>query len=240
MNKLFSFVAVATLFVSFGLTELNAQTSLNEGMIKMELTDIKSDDPAMGAQLGMMKGSTTTVYFNDKKSLTQMDMMGGMMEMSVMSDVKTKAGFLLFKMDMLGQKVKVNITEEDVKTREADNAMADITVEYDESDTKEVAGYKCYKATITSPGLQGGAITAYITDEITASADIIQGITADKIKGFPLEYVMGAQGISMVYTTVEIKTEIDKSVFDVNTDGYEEQTMEEFTKTMGAMGGMGF
>ena len=51
---------------------------------------------------------------------------------------------------------------------------------------------------------------------------------------------MGAQGISMVYTTVEIKTEIDKSVFEINTDGYEEQTMEEFTKTMGAMGGMGF
>ena len=240
MNKIFSFLAIAALFVGLGATTASAQTTLKQGMIKMELTEIKSDDPAMGAQLGMMKGSTTTVYFNNEKSLTQMDMMGGMMEMSVMSDVKTKVGFLLFKMDMLGQKVKVNITEEDVKSRESENAMADITVTYDESDTKKVAGYNCYKATITSPSLQGGEITAYVTNEITAAADIIQGISADKIKGFPLEYVMGAQGISMVYTTVEVKTDIDNSVFDINTDGYEVQTMEEFTKAMGAMGGMGF
>lgn len=239
MNKIFSIIAsVAFVFASFSAS--HAQKTMKQGMISMELTEVSAEDPAMNAQLGMMKGSTTNLYFNQDKTMTKMDMMGGMMEMTIVADSDTKAGFMLFNMDMLGQKVKVDITEEDAAQRQKESEATEFEVTYDKSDTKEIAGYKTYKAMISGPQLQGATITAYVTQDIKIDADVIQGVDASKIDGFPLEYTMNAQGIKMVYTTVEIKDDIDASVFDVNTDGYETQTMEEFTKTMGAMGGMGF
>jgi hypothetical protein len=192
----------------------------------------------MGAQLGMMKGSTNTTYFNEDNVLTEVDMMGGMMKMKTLTSTKDRTGFLLFDMGMLGLKNKVNITAEDVNSSE--ESMDDITVTYDKSDTKEILGYKCHKAIIKSPQMAGAEITVYVTEDITITADIIQGISGDKINGFPLEYSIGGPGMSMVYTTVEIKEAADKSVFDIDTEGYEEMTMEEFQKQMSSMGGAGF
>jgi len=88
--------------------------------------------------------------------------------------------------------------------------------------------------------MQGAEIIAYVTTELSITADIIQGVSGDLIEGFPLEYQIGAPGMSMVYTTIEIKKEVKASDFELDTSGYKSQTMEEFQKEMGAMGGMGF
>lgn len=240
MNKFFSLVAVCAL-VLFSAFNAQAQKELSQGLIKMELTDVKSEDAAMAAQLGMLKGSTNEVYFNKSNVLTKIDMMGGMMQMNILVDPKTRAGFMLFDMEMMGKKLKVNITEEDAKKQKEASKNNEFKVTYDKADTKVVAGYKCHKAVITSPAMNGASITAYVTEDIKIKADVIQGISSDVLKGFPLEYNVGAKGMSMVYTTVEIKDTVDPSVFELKTAGYEEQSMEEFQKTMGAMGGgMGF
>ncbi len=235
MNKLLSLTAlIAVLFT----TNIFAQ-DLSSGVIIQELTEIKSDDPNMAAQLSMLKGSTNKVYFNEKQVLSSMDMMGGMMKMSTLTDRETGTGFMLFNMDMLGKKTKVDISADDVKKGKENTP--DMKVTYDKADTKVIAGYKCYKATISSPMMQGAEIIAYVTEELSITADIIQGVSGDLLSGFPLEYQMGAQGMSMVYTTVEIKKEVNASDFQLNTDGYETQTMEQFQKSMSAMGGgMGF
>ena len=44
----------------------------------------------------------------------------------------------------------------------------------------------------------------------------------------------------MVFTALEVKNELDPSVFEINTKGFKEMTMEEFQSAMGQMGGMGF
>lgn len=241
MNKLFSITAFLAFFLLFSAGDANAQKELTEGTIIMELTEIESDDPAMGAQLSMLKGSSNSIYFDKNQTLTKMDMMGGMVEMAILADNKTREGFMLFNMDMMGKKVKINITEEDVAKQKADAKTNNMTVTYDKTDTKKIAGYNCYKATISSPDMQGATVVAYVTKEITIKADVIQGVSSDIVDGFPLEYSIGAQGMSMVYTTTDIKDSVDKSVFTIDTAGYEEQSMEEFQKSMGAMGGgMGF
>ncbi len=234
MNKILSILALIALTFT---TNINAQ-SLKSGKIVQELTEIKADDPTIGMQLEMMKGSTNTTFFTNDKVLTQVDMMGGMMQMKTLTNTADKTGYLLFDLSMLGLKNKVNITADDVVNNKEN--MADVTVTYDKSDTKEILGYTCHKATISSPAMQGAEMTAYVTDQIEITADIIQGISGDQIEGFPLEYSIGAQGMKMVYTTIEINDKIDASVFDVNTSGYEEMTMEEFQKQMSSMGGMGF
>lgn len=240
MNKIFSIVTMFVLFLGLTINEAYAQKEFTQGSIKMEVTEVKSDDPSVAAQLDMMKGSTTVVYFDGKKSLTKMDMMGGMMEMAIISDVTTKAGFMLFKIDVLGQKIKIDITEEEAAKRSAESSMSDIKVTYDKSDVKTIAGYKCHKATIKAPQMGDATIIAYVTDAIKFKTDIIQGIDSKFLEGFPLQYEMGAQGVSMVYTATEIKDVVDPEVFNIKTAGYETQTMEEFQQTMGALGGMGF
>ncbi len=241
MNKIFSITAVMALCFSF-ISNVSAQKELKEGVITMELTEVKADDPAMQAQLQMMKGSSTVVAFDEKKSVVKMEMMGGMMGMTIVTSNEDKTGFLLFDMSMVGMKNKVNINAEDVAKQKETEAANDMEVTYDKSDTKEIAGYKCFKATISSPDMQGSTITAYLTDEIKIKADVIQGISADKIDGFPLEYSIGGPGMSMIYTTTDVKFEVDDSMLNVNTEGFEEMSMEEFQNKMKAFGGggMGF
>jgi GLPGLI family protein len=235
MNKILSLTAmIAVFFVGNAFAQ-----SMESGVIVQELTEIKADDPNMASQLSMLKGSINKVFFTNDKVVTKSEMMGGMMKMSTVTMSENKTGFMLFNMEMMGMKYKVNISEEDVETGKENSE--NMTVTYDKSDTKEIAGYKCYKATISSPEMAGAKITAYVTKELNITADIIQGVSGELIDGFPLEYSIGAPGMTMVYTTVEISKEIDKSEMDLNTDGYEEMSMKEFQKKMASMGGgMGF
>lgn len=236
MNKIMAFTAFFMLF----FLNINTAQDIKKGMIVQELTDVQSDDEMMAAQLGMMKGSTNTIHFNADKVLVSVDMMGGMMKMQTLTNQADKTGVMLMDMSIMGLKTAVDISDEDVE-KSQENA-GDINITYDKSDTKEILGYTCYKATITNPAMQGAEFTAYVTDEITIVADVIQGISGDQLKAFPLEYSIGGQGMKMVYTTIKIERDIDDAVFDLDMEGYDKMTMEEFQKQMSVLGGggMGF
>lgn len=233
MNKILTLTALFAVLFS---TNIFAQ-GLSKGTILQELTEIKADDETMASQLSMLKGSSSKVFFTANKVLTEMDMMGGMMKISTLVNPNDQAGFMLFDMSMMGMKYKVNFDNMKDNTKE-DTSKPDIT--YDESDTKEIAGYKCYKATVSSSNLPGGTIEVYITEDLKIDASVIQGVEADWLKGFPLEYNIKGPGIEMIYTTVEILDTVDTDAFDLDTEGFEEMSMEEFQSKMEAMGGMGF
>lgn len=228
-------------FVFVSASAVQAQTKMDEGYIKFEVTDVVSDDPAMAAQLGMMKGTTNEVFFTKERSLTKMNMMGGMMKMQFLANLSEKSSTMFF--EAMGTKYMIPMSaEEQEANREKTKAtMGDMEFTYDKEDTKEIAGYKCYKMYIKGNGDQAVEMSAYITPDIKAGAEVMQGIEADKIEGFPLEYKVSQGGMfSMVFTAQEIKNEVDTKVFDVDTKGYKEMTMEEFQNAMGQMGGMGF
>lgn len=219
--------------------QIIAQDVTSSGYVKMEITDIKADDPSIQAQVGMMKGTVTEVFFDKDMALTTMSMMGGMMETKTLVNVAEKTGFMLFNIEMLGQKVKVDLTE--TMTEQAEQSKdLELDIKYYPEETKEILGYTCYKAVIKqNVGGQDSELVLYITEDIKTASSPIQGIDGAKIKGYPLEYSMNTQGISMVYSATEFKKEIDPKVFDISTEGYEEKTMKEFQKSMGGMG-MGF
>jgi len=102
-------------FAFIGLVNSFAQKSLEEARIKYEVTNVKSDDPQMESMLNMMKGSVLEVTFNADKQWTKVDMMGGMVVMNTLNDVKLKKTTLL--MDMMGRKIKVEGTDEEFKKR---------------------------------------------------------------------------------------------------------------------------
>lgn len=229
------------LLLSFNL---NAQ-SLETGVIKMEITEVDSEDAQMAASLEMMKGMVTEYYFSPEKSMSKTDMMGGMIKSTTLVDNSTKD--LTILMDVMGNRMHVETNQEKNKLTGdgGENMMEDLKITYDESDSKSIMGYNCIKATVSGMATDGPtgdmAFTMYVTDEIKASNQMIQGMDKIELKGFPLQYVLKNELMSMTYEAVGIQKELDNAAFDVKTAGYTKMTMEEFMEQMGSMGGgMGF
>jgi len=223
------------------VTFVNAQKTLDEGYLKMEITDVSSDDEQMAAMLEMMKGSQTEMHFKDGNNLTSMNMMGGMIQMKTLYDSKTENVTLL--MDMMGQKMNIESTKSERDNMNADQKeqMEDFKVEYDEKDTKEILGYNCIRARVIDPSTQKATLEMYVSKEIKASSKSLQGMQYFDIDGFPLELVVVQPQMKMTMTTISLEEKVDPGVFKLNTDGYTKMTFEEFTEKMGAMGGgMGF
>ncbi len=219
---------------------LSAQ-DISEGLIKMEISDVSSEDQQIAAQLEMMKGTETNYYFNADQSLTTANMMGGMITMKNLFMNDSEAMTILF--DVMGQKMMVESSKEDRKEAEAEQkeAMEDFEIVYDKEDTKEILGYKCYKATIKGGEEMLMTFEMYISPDVKASSKMIQGLQAFEIDGFPLEYVMDMGKMSMTYSTTELLDKVDANIFNVNTDGYKKMTFEEFQEQMQGMGGgLGF
>lgn len=224
----------------FAFNAVQAQTELNEGVIMFEITDVTSDDPQIAAQLGMMKGGTSDVYFMKGKSVTKVNMMGGMMKTTILSN-DDETGTMLF--DAMGQKYMIPISAEEkaANMEKSAESMGDFEFVYDKEDKKSIAGYDCYKVVIKSDKMEGVEMSAYVTPDIKSGAEVMQGVDMGKLDGFPLEYTVSQGGqFAMVFTAQEVKKEVDPEVFNLNTKGFKEMTMQEFQDAMGGMGGMGF
>lgn len=231
------------LFFALFLFSINmiGQADITEGVIKMEISEVNSDDQQIAAQLEMMKGTETNYYFNKEKYLVTANMMGGMITMKNLFNVSDEQLTILF--DVMGQKMMVESSKAERKKTEDEQmeAMEGMEVVYDKEDTKEILGYKCHKATIKGNDDVPMSFVMYVSPELKATNKMIQGLQAFDIEGFPMEFVMDMGQMSMTYTTTEISKELDASVFTVDTNGYKKMTFDEFQQQMGAMGGgMGF
>ena len=236
--QILRYLLVVTLFL--GISNINAQRNITEGQIKMEITDVNSDDQAIASQLEMMKGGETVYAFSSNQSLVTMNMMGGMIKMETLTDNESENSTMLF--DMMGQKMMVSSTKEDRAETVAQqkDAFKDIKVTYDENDTKEIMGYKCYKA-VASGGELPFSFEMYVTKELSIDPKLIQGMEGLDLNGFPLEYQMKMEQMSMTYSATEVESEINSEIFNLKTEGYKKMTFKEFEEQMkGLGGGMGF
>ena len=238
--KKFKYVLFSFLFL-MGFS-INAQ-NLDQGSIKMEITDVSSDNEQVAAQLEMMKGAETEYFFNKDKSLVNANMMGGMIKIQSLVNNSDEHMTLLF--DAMGQKMMVESTKKErdgAMGSEAKEMAESMNVTYDEKDTKEILGYKCIKATIDSGADSPMKFSMYVSKDIKANNKMIQGLQGIELDGFPLEYVMEMQEMKMTYSATDLKKTLDEKVFDVKTSGFQKMTFEEFTTQMGAFGGggMGF
>ncbi len=217
-------------------------TAQDDMYIKMEITGVESSNPEAGAMLEMMKGTETEVFHKDGKSLTNINMMGGMV---AIKNVIDKEGGMNMYFDMMGNKMHVESTklEMDKMKAENPNPLSDLDISYDKEDTKTIAGHECYKMTVKSkdPDAGGFNIAAYVTEDIQINASVIQGVDISEFAGFPLEYILDMGEAKLVVTTKELKDEIPAGTFNIDADGYTKMSMEEFMESLGGMGaGFGF
>jgi len=224
------------LVAPISLITINAQKTLDQGTIKMEITKVGSEDAQTAQMLEMMKGTSFTIIFKGEESITKTSMMGGMVNTDIKMD-KVSGKFDMY-MDMMGQKMWIESTLEEASKSQG---QVKAVVEAVKSDTKDILGYNTYRVNIKNSDTPEMKISAYVTEDVKAPANGIQGLQSVDLPGFPLMVIMESPQMSMTMETKELSDKMDDSSLTVDTGGYKKMTMEEFQKSMGGMGGgMGF
>ena len=235
------FKALLIVLISFLFLESSmAQKVMKQGYIKMELTDVKTDNAEMSQMIGAMKGSTQEMYFDQGKQKIDINMMGGMMHMQIYQDLKAKT-FESY-MTMMGQNIKMVMSQEDIEKQNQESAklMENAKVAYDKNDKKDILGYPCYKATLSIP-VQGQTMqmSFYITEKITVPQIYVQNLNNLKLPGAPLAMTIDAGMMAMTYEAKEISEKLDASFFKKPEGEWKEMTPEQLQQ-MGMGGQMGF
>ena len=219
---------------------INVGTAQEQGYIKMEITDVSTDNAEMATYLEMMKGTETEYLYTEDKSMVKANMMGGMVEMTTI--VGNEDESMIMYMNAMGKKMQIESTKEERDMLEAktQKESPEFSVTYDENVTKEILGHKCIKAMITfnsDDEEKNMSMDMFVAPDLKMSSKMIQGLDKVDLKGFPLEYIMDAGMMKMTVTATEFKDSVDASAFEFNSKGYQKMTWEEFNEQMSAMGG---
>ena len=219
-NLLVTFMALAIALPTI------AQKSF-EGTVTfgLEYKDLPAEMAAMEA---MLPDESVTRIKGQKTRVEQSMGMG--MSQVVITDIKNESGTLL--MDMMGQKMAVSMSKEELEKMEKKGADKKPEFKYSDSETKEIAGYKCSKATVSMEGV--GEMEIYYTKDLPAGASK----QFEGLKGFPLEYTVDSGQFKVKMTAKSVaKEKLDKSLFEIPSD-FKKMTFDEFQKAMGGiMGG---
>jgi len=132
-------------------------------------------------------------------------------------------------MDMMGQKFAIKMNSEEIIKEMGDTN--NISVETT-NETKEILGYTCKKAIITSID-DSTELTAYFTDELATRDINFDNRLFRNINGVMLEYEIPNQMFTMHFEAVSVeKKNVDESEFTI-PDGYQIKTKEEINQLFG-------
>ena len=191
---------------------------MTSGFVKYTMT---SDNE----QMAMMGDIIMTNFFDKEDVAVEVDMMGGMVLTKIYKKINDPKSTKM-TMDAMGQKYEITGVDENA-SKGVD--MADLeniaTVTFDKAITKEIAGYKCYKATVTYNDDKTGEF--YLTDEIK----MMSSAKESKLKGFPLEMKIVTPEAVLELKATEVSKNVPQGAFIV-PEGFEKVTMEEFKEKM--------
>ncbi|PLX06745.1 MAG: hypothetical protein C0596_13635 [Marinilabiliales bacterium] len=132
-------------------------------------------------------------------------------------------GSAIVLIDAMGMKIAVNQTKEDIDANIEEAGLEDPVINYLD-ETKEIAGYTCKKAEVTSGD---EVIEVYYTEEINVPEGMNDTNGFKGINGLLMEYSVVQEGMIMIMTVKEVKKgKVNKGMF-VIPDDYEIKTMEE-------------
>lgn len=244
-------------FLVAGMQNVSAQKELKEGNITIGITDLQVDDPSAAPQLQMIKTATMNIAFTNDQSLITGDVMGGMMKMQML--FKTDPKDMLMLIDAMGSKMMTELKADDFaeiekKAKEAQDKAKDsdeefdYDVTYDKKDKKNISGYDCYKANIIINNKEAKEnnikVALYVTDEIKYPESMMESMKSSgapelKLTEMPLEITISGgekgKGGSITFAATKIEKTVDKSLFKLDTTGYEKMDMDDLQKMGGGM-----
>ncbi len=214
--KKLAFVALA--IVS---TQFYAQTKTGSVTYEMSMPD--------NEEMAAMGTNTIKISFDEKSSATQMDMMGGMMSVKTISVDKNNPKDTRILMDMMGKKYELTGESSGIGNSDVASLKDAESVSYDKNATKEILGFKCYKALVKMN--DGTVNTFYITEAIAG-----QSSPTDKLKltGFPLEIEVNSPNGKVLLVATGVDKAPTASCFII-PEGYKKVTQEELQQELGGM-----
>ena len=202
-------------------TQFYAQTKTGAVTYEMSMPN--------NGEMAQMGTNTIKISFNEKSTATQMDIMGGMISMKTITVDKNNTKDTRTLMDAMGEKYEITGDSEGFGNSDIGSLEDAESVSYDKKDTKEILGYKCYKAMVKmSSGATGNF---YITEAIAT-----QTKATDKVKlaGFPLEIEIGEAEGKVILKATAFDKELSANCFTV-PEGYTKVTQEELQQKFGGM-----
>ena len=188
-----------------------------EGHIEYAIKYVEMPEEMKGFE--SMLPSTMHMRIKGKKARIEQDVLGG--SQVVVADDDNKTGFVL--MDMMGQKIAVQLSKEEFEAEEEQKEKPQI--KYLE-ETKTVAGYTCHKAMVTDAN---GTTTLWYTKEL----GMFKHKDYETLDGFPLEYETAQNNMHLnMQATVVEKGSVADNLFTI-PDGYQVMSMDDLKGMMG-------
>jgi hypothetical protein len=207
------FLLLITVF--FSLSTIQCQSKF-QGVLYY---DIEYDLPeAMEMQRSMLATKMTTYIGKGFTRIEQNSTLGNQVSIYLLKDKQT-----ISLIDLMGQKIAIK--------QKPETDTPDLKVE-EKEDTKEIGGFQCKKAIAYLPAKNNQeevAIEIYYTTAIDAA----HNSQFPGIKGYPTQYQITTQGMTITYTLKNYTQEkVDPNLSKI-PKGYEEMTIEEFMKMIG-------
>ena len=163
-------------------------------------------------QAESMLPKSQTIWIKDNMSRFEQKIS----QVSTVVITDTKAGTSTILMEMMGQKFKLSISQEEMQEMVLEQKTP--TVKYVDG-TREIAGYTCKKAEVIMEGFEG-VTTFYYTEEIPAVR--VKGMESLELKGMFMAYEAKMQDMTIKIEVTSInKGPVDDAKFIV-PEGYSE------------------
>jgi hypothetical protein len=184
------------------------------------------DSKLTEAQLNMVP-KMMTVSVKGSKARTEMNVGGGLVVEILDYVTKTKIALI----NMMGQKFAIKQTQKDIEKENADQPKGTVNVT---KETKNIAGYNCKKAIVTTD--EDGVKTTYevwFTEELGGRDANFDTPLYKDINGVMLEFTVKTPQATMKFSTVSIeKKSISAKDFEIPAD-YTLTTQEELKSKFG-------
>lgn len=214
-------IAVLALLHLLTGASLKAQKKVSELTLVYDYSVVTADNGGE-KKSGDLPGAVHTVYIKGGKSRSEMT--DSLFSSTTLFDASTGSAVIL--KEVSGQKLLIRLSAANWLER---NSPYDGVIYKSTGDTKEVAGYKCIKATGTTRS--GTTITVWYTkDVIPENKDYAPEFRS--LEGLPLEYSLKKGNVEIRYKVARMNfNPVPASKFDIPGTGYRELKYEEIQKS---------
>jgi len=167
------------------------------------------------------ENATHTIYIKGSKSRSEIA--SSLFSSTVIFDANTGFGVIL--KEVSGQKLLIRLNPDNWRER---NSHFDGMVYKPTGEVKEIAGYKCQKATAQTKS--GASITVFYTKELIPENKEYDPPFRN-LEGLPLEYELNQGDVKIKYRVSRISLNpVPASKFDIPKSGFREMNYEESKK----------
>ena len=206
--------AFTTILISAFLFS-SAQKTISEGTL---IYDINIQPLKKDAAASSLSGATETIYL--KGGLSRRDMMSNLGNEKTIHDSKTGNAVIL--KEYSGQKLMITLTKQnwDARNKKNDGVVFSPTTE-----TKDILGYQCVKATATLK--DGSAMIVYYTKDLNV-INKDYNVLFKNLDGLPMQYEFETKKLKFTYTITKIDlNSLQVAKFEFPKSGYRVMTYEE-------------